>query len=117
MKPVARHLSRVAFAAAALLMLGGCVYAPPRTGVVYDDGTRSGSVYYDDYYGDGYYGGPGYYGPAYYPAYYGPGYYNPWYGWPFGVGFGFSYYGGGGHHYHHGGGTWHGGSHGSHHGH
>jgi len=114
MKRFTSRLHRTALAAAALLMLGGCVYGPgyyPRSNVVYDDGRVSGPAYSDDgYYSDGYYAGPGYYyGPSYYG--YGPGYYyDPW--WPaIGIGFYGSYYYGG----HHGGYSHGGHSGGSHH--
>lgn len=101
MNSVARHLSRIALAGSALLMLAGCVYEQPRSGVVYDDDVRGGA-YYDD--GPGYYSGGPYYSGYYGPAYYGPSY-NPWWGWPIGLSLGYSYYGG-----HHGG-YRHGGSH------
>ena len=108
MKRFIGRFPRIALAASALALLGGCVYGPgyyARPGVVYDDGTVvSGPAYSTN----GYYADPGYYaGPYSGPAYYGPGYgyYSPW--WPLGVGLGFYggyYYGG---HYGHGG-SWHG---------
>jgi hypothetical protein len=122
MKTVTRYLPRIALAAGALLALGGCVYGPPRTGVVYDDEV---GPYYDSYYASPAYSPGYYYGPAYYGSYY-----DPWYsGWPIGFGLGLSYYGGGhhysGHHWsggHHSGGHYSGGHHsggggGHHHGH
>ncbi len=119
MKRFIGRFPRIALAASALALLGGCVYGPgyyARPGVVYDDGTAAGPAYSNGAYSNGYYADSGYYaGPYYGPAYYGPGYgygyYNPW--WPVGIGLGFYggyYYGG---HYGHGG---HGGG-GSHHGH
>ena len=118
MKRLIGRFPRIALAASALALLGGCVYGPgyyARPGVVYDDGTVASVPAYANGYADsGYYAaGPAYYGPAYYgPGY---GYYDPW--WPVGVGLGF--YGGyyyGGHYWHGGhGGSWHGG-HGSSHG-
>ena len=114
MKRFTGRLPRIALAALALALLGGCYYPGyyARPGVVYDDGrVASGPAYSDDgyYASPGYYAGPSYYGPSYY---YGPGYYDPW--WPLGVGIGFYggyYYGG---HYGHGGHGGHGGGHGGH---
>jgi len=91
----------IALLAAAGLGLGGCVYYPVRTGVVYDGGNGNAVVDYDD-------SRVGYYTPA--PAYYG--YYDPyWYGpgwYGFGPSISLGFYGGywGGHHYR---GPWRGG--------
>lgn len=84
----------IALLAAAGLGLGGCVYYPVRTGVVYDGANGNAVVDYDD-------SRVGYYAPA--PAYYG--YYDPyWYGpgwYGFGPSISLGFYGGywGGHHY------------------
>jgi hypothetical protein len=114
-----KRVVSLVLAASLLAALSGCVYQPPRSSVVYDDGTvvagdamTNAGGYADDGYGDD--------GYAYAPAYYG-GYYGPWccYGAPWiGLGFygsyyyghgyyGHGYYGHGGNHWH-GGGGWHG---------
>ncbi|HEX7914806.1 hypothetical protein [Rudaea sp.] len=85
--------------AAAGLGLGGCVYYPVRTGVVYDGANGNAVVDYDDSRVDYYAPAPAYYG-YYDPYWYGPGWYGSgWYGYGPSISLGF--YGGywGGHHY------------------
>lgn len=101
------RIGAVALLVAGSVGLGGCVYYPVRSGVVYSDPAYRGNavVDYDDsavYYAPAYYG----YG---YSGYYDPYGYGPgWYGWPsVGVGFYGSYWSG-----HHDHGSWHSGSHG-----